>query len=86
MHQFEIFPLQNPCIGVCQVNEKGLCRGCYRTREERFAWGKLSSDQQRNVIRLAHNRKLRARREQLKAAQASSADDHQTELPFDDPE
>ena len=36
MEQLEIFPLQSPCIGVCEVNNKGYCKGCLRNREERF--------------------------------------------------
>lgn len=27
MEQLEIFPLQSPCIGVCEVNNKGYCKG-----------------------------------------------------------
>ncbi|MFM2484410.1 DUF1289 domain-containing protein [Celerinatantimonas yamalensis] len=64
MQQIELFPLQSPCIGICQVNEKGLCRGCFRTRDERFHWQKLTPSQQRNVIRLAYNRQLRFLREE----------------------
>ncbi|MFM2482917.1 DUF1289 domain-containing protein [Celerinatantimonas sp. YJH-8] len=83
MQQLEIFPLQSPCLGICEMNEKGLCRGCFRTREERFAWSKLSPDQQRNVIRLAHNRKVRYLRAQLKNHQPERPSVEQTELPLD---
>lgn len=85
MQQIEIFPIPSPCIGVCQVNEKGLCRGCFRNRDERFYWQKLSPSQQRNVIRLAHNRKIRFLRAQIQAAQSSAQpSDPSLDLPFDD--
>lgn len=86
MQQIEIFPIPSPCIGVCQVNEKGLCRGCFRNRDERFYWQKLTPAQQRNVIRLAHNRKLRYIRAQAKSAQSSlQSDELSLDLPFDEP-
>lgn len=87
MQQFELFPLPNPCIGVCQVNAKGYCQGCFRTRDERFNWQKLSSDQQRNVIRLAHNRKVRYWREVRAQQRPKLGEDPslQNDLPLDFP-
>ena len=46
MEQLEIFPLQSPCIGVCEVNNKGYCKGCLRNREERFNWFTMTPAQQ----------------------------------------
>jgi predicted Fe-S protein YdhL (DUF1289 family) len=28
----------NPCLGICQLDAKGYCIGCYRTQEEREKW------------------------------------------------
>ncbi|CAG9297528.1 DUF1289 domain-containing protein [Celerinatantimonas diazotrophica] len=85
MQQIEIFPIPSPCIGICQVNEKGLCRGCFRNRDERFYWQKLTPSQQRNVIRLAHNRKLRYLRAKAQATQSSIQPHEQSlDLPFDE--
>ncbi|MBR7250020.1 DUF1289 domain-containing protein, partial [Klebsiella variicola] len=25
--QLEFFPIQSPCRGICQVDERGYCRG-----------------------------------------------------------
>lgn len=36
--QLEFFPVQSPCRGICQTDERGYCRGCFRSREERFNW------------------------------------------------
>ncbi|MBL0456563.1 DUF1289 domain-containing protein [Aeromonas enteropelogenes] len=59
MEQLEIFPLQSPCIGVCEVNNKGYCKGCLRSREERFNWQKMTQAQQQEVMRLCRDRKRR---------------------------
>ncbi|MBO1519030.1 DUF1289 domain-containing protein [Oceanisphaera pacifica] len=59
MEQLEFFDLLSPCIGVCQVNNKGYCKGCFRRRDERFNWLQLSPAQQREVIRLCQDRKRR---------------------------
>ncbi|HDZ8829229.1 DUF1289 domain-containing protein [Aeromonas dhakensis] len=72
MEQLEIFPLQSPCIGVCEVNNKGYCKGCLRSREERFNWLTMTPAQQQEVMRLCRGRKARveaARRKALEATQ-----------------
>jgi len=30
--------VQSPCIGVCTINDDGLCDGCLRTRDEIAGW------------------------------------------------
>ena len=41
MQQVELFPVPNPCVGVCQSNAKGYCMGCLRSRVERQKWNDL---------------------------------------------
>ncbi|MBR7393236.1 DUF1289 domain-containing protein, partial [Klebsiella pneumoniae] len=36
--QLEFFPVQSPGRGICQTDERGDCRGCFRSREERVNW------------------------------------------------
>jgi predicted Fe-S protein YdhL (DUF1289 family) len=43
-------PIVSPCIRVCELDERGICRGCYRTLEEIGAWSRLSAVQQRLII------------------------------------
>ena len=57
--QFELFEIANPCIGVCQSNKKGYCFGCLRSRTERQRWHDMTTEQQREVLRLIAGRKLR---------------------------
>ncbi|WP_462159130.1 DUF1289 domain-containing protein [Pseudoalteromonas sp. GB56] len=56
MQQLEIFSIDSPCKGVCEVNNRGYCRGCYRSREERFGWNQFSDEQKRHVSMLCHQR------------------------------
>ncbi|MEG0008124.1 MAG: DUF1289 domain-containing protein [Aeromonas sp.] len=74
MEQLEIFPLQSPCIGVCEVNNKGYCKGCLRSREERFNWQKMSPTEQQEVMRLCRNRKARVLAARRKAQEAGDPD------------
>ncbi|TBL82156.1 DUF1289 domain-containing protein [Hafnia alvei] len=60
--QLEFFEIPSPCRGICQADERGYCRGCMRSREERFGWMKLSDPQKRDVLRLCRQRFLRQRR------------------------
>lgn len=57
--QLEFFDVPSPCIGVCQSNEKGLCLGCFRTREERLNWISLNSDDKQKVIKRCIQRRKR---------------------------
>lgn len=60
--QFELFPVPNPCRGICQVNERGYCRGCLRSRGERFSWTTFNDAQKRDILRLCRQRLLRQQR------------------------
>ncbi|MBP2197534.1 MULTISPECIES: DUF1289 domain-containing protein [Pantoea] len=62
--QLEFFPVPSPCRGICQSDARGYCRGCLRSREERFDWMKYSDAQKRHVLRLCRQRWLRLQRSQ----------------------
>ena len=57
--QLEFFDVPSPCIGICQSDDKGLCKGCYRTRDERQTWINLTSDDKQKVIKRCQQRKKR---------------------------
>ena len=43
--------VRSPCVKVCELDpENGLCRGCYRTQDERDWWVAYSAQQQREVL------------------------------------
>lgn len=65
--------MQSPCRGICQSDERGYCRGCMRSRDERFNWQKMSDAQKQDVLRLCRQRLLR----KLRAAKQDSAEEPQ---------
>lgn len=56
MDQQELFPLKNPCIGICQANNKGYCKGCLRSRRERQQWLSLNNIEKRHILHLCYLR------------------------------
>lgn len=34
--------VKNPCVSVCKFADSGVCRGCFRTKEEVRGWKKMS--------------------------------------------
>ncbi|MBV8041554.1 DUF1289 domain-containing protein [Pluralibacter sp.] len=69
--QLEFFPVQSPCRGICQSDERGYCRGCMRSRDERFYWQSMSDAQKQDVLRLCRQRLLR----KIRANKAIPAED-----------
>jgi len=60
--QLEFFDIPSPCRGICQADERGYCRGCLRSRDERFGWIKMTDTEKRHVLRLCQQRLLRQQR------------------------
>lgn len=65
MQQPDFFTIPSPCIGVCEANAKGYCKGCLRSREERLYWQQMSDDQKHQVMRLLWMRKNKIRNRKL---------------------
>jgi len=77
MEQLDFFSVPSPCVGICQVNNRGYCQGCYRSRDERFNWQAMTADQKRQVIRLCKQRYLRIlRRAKGKSIEVQQVDDN----------
>lgn len=60
--QLEMFTLPNPCRGLCQTNSRGYCKGCYRSREERFGWQTFNDAEKHTILRLCTLRRRAAHR------------------------
>lgn len=71
MQQLEFFEIPSPCIGVCEANNKGYCKGCFRSRDERLYWLKLTDADKRHVVRLCQQRKTRVLKAKELAEQAA---------------
>jgi len=57
--QLEFFDVPSPCVSVCETDEKGLCLGCFRNRDERLNWNSFTSDDKQKVIKRCKQRKKR---------------------------
>jgi len=40
----------SPCIGVCHLDERGLCVGCRRTTAEIARWGQMNDDERLRLM------------------------------------
>lgn len=82
VNQLEMFALPNPCIGVCESGPRGYCKGCLRSREERFQWHLKPEAEQAEILRLlASRQKRRAAFLRQQAAQERNENDQQ-QLPL----
>ena len=51
-------PVRSPCVKVCEMDAASqLCRGCYRTQEERDWWIAYTDQQQKEVLRRCAQRR-----------------------------
>ena len=80
IEQIEFFEIPSPCKGVCQVNNRGYCLGCFRSREERFQWNKLSDSQKKHIIKLCAQREKRVRQRLAEQKSQESNSNDQTQL------
>ena len=74
MQQLELLSVPSPCRGICQSDQQGYCRGCLRSRDERFSWQQLSNEQRRHVLALCKQRAYRRARARLAAAAPTQAE------------
>ncbi|RLV59162.1 DUF1289 domain-containing protein [Parashewanella curva] len=77
MEQLEFFEVPSPCINVCQSDSRGYCKGCFRSRDERFDWQKFDDAKKIDVIRLCKQRKRRYRYAQYQAYKAQQRQEQQ---------
>lgn len=49
-------PVRSPCVSVCALDDHDMCTGCQRTAAEITQWGRMSNDERREVLKLAHER------------------------------
>lgn len=73
--QLEFFEIPSPCVRVCTTDERGICRGCFRNRQERFEWLTMTNEQKREVLRLSRQRYVRFLRAKKQAQTATDKND-----------
>lgn len=50
----------SPCISVCTLDERGVCRGCFRTLGEISGWLRMSGEERLLVLRNVDARRAAA--------------------------
>lgn len=75
MVQFELFDIDNPCVGICQSDAKGYCIGCLRKRQERQWWHQMNDEQKRSLLRLLAIRRKKRQQSKANTANEPSIDD-----------
>lgn len=84
MEQLEFFKIPNPCISICESNNRGYCKGCLRSREERQQWFVYNDVQKKEVLRLCVQRQRKIYMANLPSVQAIDvATIEEPELDFD---
>lgn len=73
--QLPLWQVPNPCRGICEAGPRGFCKGCLRTRDERFNWHQKPAAEQSLILRRLGQRRARlrqaAKRQQWQAQAAS---------------
>ena len=46
----------SPCLNICSLDERGVCRGCFRTITEIAGWTRMDPGEQWAVIQRAQGR------------------------------
>ena len=50
MHSPTFRAVLSPCIGICRLDDAGLCEGCKRTTHEIARWGHMSDDERLRLM------------------------------------
>lgn len=54
----------SPCLNICTLDERGICRGCYRSLDDIAGWLRMTPAQQWDAVARADARRLAAEQEQ----------------------
>ncbi len=46
----------SPCVGICSLDDAGLCLGCRRSAPEIAAWSRMDDEQRLRLMELLPSR------------------------------
>jgi predicted Fe-S protein YdhL (DUF1289 family) len=49
----------SPCVGICSLDDDGLCLGCRRSADEIAAWSRMDDDQRLQLMECLPSREAR---------------------------
>ena len=51
--------MESPCINICVLDQdRGLCRGCYRSLDEIARWGMFSAAERTRIMETLEARRV----------------------------
>jgi predicted Fe-S protein YdhL (DUF1289 family) len=53
----------SPCLNICSLDGRGICRGCFRSIEEIAGWTRMTAPEQWAAVERAEARRLAADKE-----------------------
>jgi predicted Fe-S protein YdhL (DUF1289 family) len=53
----------SPCINVCSLDDRGVCRGCFRTLADIADWTRMTAADRRAAVERADARRIAAEQE-----------------------
>ena len=43
-------PIPSPCIGICELDRDGYCKGCLRSGDEIARWVSMGDSERRRLV------------------------------------
>ncbi len=56
----------SPCLNICSLDERGVCRGCFRSLAEIAEWTRMTAAEQWAVVGRAEARRIADEKERGK--------------------
>jgi len=53
----------SPCLNICSLDERGVCRGCFRTLAEIADWTRMSATDRWATVARAEVRRMASEKE-----------------------
>lgn len=73
--QGEFFDIPSPCRRICELNNRGYCKGCFRSRDERLYWNQFSTFQKQLVVNLCEKRRQKVMAARTAIPESTANDD-----------
>jgi predicted Fe-S protein YdhL (DUF1289 family) len=48
----------SPCLNICSLDDRSVCRGCFRTLDEIAAWTKMTAAERWETVAKADARRI----------------------------
>ena len=49
--------IESPCVNICQLDDHGVCLGCFRTLDEIARWQRMTENERSTIMAALAGRK-----------------------------